>query len=519
MTRLVAVTTLVGLCLPSLFAQTLSLKARRPESKHSRLAAAEEGDRSRDPGRVYRIVQFPHEPAAAEWTAVHNSGARVLQYVPSRALLVAAPADWNAAAAGAIHSEQLAPSDKWSPALETLPDNRIAAPMATAPESFLIEFFPDVTLADQRSIVTIENLLIRDRPDLQANHLLVEGTREQAAALTRWREVAYVFPASEDLLRGRAVEPCIGAMVAGTGIGQYVERVGEGWDGSGANAVQLKFTLGAIPAKLNTDQAIAEIHRALKEWSRVARIDFLAAAGAGGSRQIDIFFADGAHGDPFAFDGQGKVLAHTFFPAGPNAEPIAGDMHLDEAERWQIGADTDLYSVVLHELGHALGLAHSDQPGAVMYAYYRKHDALTQEDIDAIRSMYAARQEGEPAAAPAPAPTPDPAPAPAPAPKPEPEAPKPANEGDKVKPAIAITAPAATSLASAATVQVRGTASDNVGVVKITWETNTGRTGVAQGTARWTADVPVITGINTIVVRAFDAAGNTSWRSVVVTRR
>jgi hypothetical protein len=88
-----------------------------------------------------------------------------------------------------------------------------------------------------------------------------------------------------------------------------------------------------------------------------------------------------------------------------------------------------------------------------------------------------------------------------------------------VKPAVAITSPAATSLVGNSTVQVRGTASDNVGVVKITWETNSGRSGVADGTARWTADVPVITGINTIVVRAFDAAGNTSWRSVVVTRR
>jgi hypothetical protein len=38
------------------------------------------------------------------------------------------------------------------------------------------------------------------------------------------------------------------------------------------------------------------------------------------------------------------VLAHTFYPAPPNPESIAGDMHFDDDETWRIGVNTDLFS-------------------------------------------------------------------------------------------------------------------------------------------------------------------------------
>ncbi len=64
-----------------------------------------------------------------------------------------------------------------------------------------------------------------------------------------------------------------------------------------------------------------------------------------------------------------------------------------------------------------------------------------------------------------------------------------------------------------------GTASDNVGVVKVTWTDSIGNTGNATGTTAWqTAGVPMRVGTNTITIRAYDAAGNNGWRSVTVTR-
>ncbi len=44
-----------------------------------------------------------------------------------------------------------------------------------------------------------------------------------------------------------------------------------------------------------------------------------------------------SHGDAYPFDGPGAVLAHTFYPAAPNPEPMAGDMHLDDDEGWRVG--------------------------------------------------------------------------------------------------------------------------------------------------------------------------------------
>lgn len=88
-------------------------------------------------------------------------------------------------------------------------------------------------------------------------------------------------------------------------------------------------------------------------------------------------------------------------------------------------------------------------------------------------------------------------------------------------PTLTILSPASTSLLTyAATLSLRGTASDNVGVVEVTWSESTGASGRAQGTTYWnTPDLPLREGTNTLTMRARDAAGNVGWRTVMVTRK
>ncbi len=51
----------------------------------------------------------------------------------------------------------------------------------------------------------------------------------------------------------------------------------------------------------------------------------------------------------------------------------------------------DLYQVAAHEFGHSLGLGHSDDPNALMYAFYRGYIPnfqLPQDDINGIQYLY-----------------------------------------------------------------------------------------------------------------------------------
>ena len=83
----------------------------------------------------------------------------------------------------------------------------------------------------------------------------------------------------------------------------------------------------------------------------------------------------------------GGTLAHAFFPV------YGGDVHFDDDEDWTVDTarGTSLLMTASHELGHSLGLSHSDVRSALMAPFYRGYEeniSLDPDDIAGIQALY-----------------------------------------------------------------------------------------------------------------------------------
>lgn len=271
-----------------------------------------------------------------------------------------------------------------------------AATSLSATSQFLVVLFtPETSDQEIDSKLATGGFRVLERPDLVARQRLVEVTLAQALELSDWPEVLYIFPASEELIAGVPLLGCPGSTEEESEIGEYVAAVGRGWPVIGRE-LTLTYSFSQLSRRVPESDVRELVARVLAEWAQHAAIRFTQTGNPQATRNLNFMFGASGHGDTHPFDGPGRVLGHSFYPAGVNAEPIAGDVHLDDDESWQTRMNPDLYSILLHEVGHALGLGHADRPGAVMYPYYsRLAKGLQQDDIDALKRLYPART-GEP---------------------------------------------------------------------------------------------------------------------------
>lgn len=132
------------------------------------------------------------------------------------------------------------------------------------------------------------------------------------------------------------------------------------------------------------------VRRAFEIWAAETPLTFTEVADRA-SADIEIGWASGAHDGLEPFDGPGNVLAHATFP-NPFA-PRRVLLRFDEDERWvdSPAQNVDLLTVAIHEIGHTLGLGHSRDQLAVMYAAYSgPRRALAADDIAGIQELYGA---------------------------------------------------------------------------------------------------------------------------------
>ncbi|XP_050396044.1 matrix metallopeptidase-21 [Patella vulgata] len=135
----------------------------------------------------------------------------------------------------------------------------------------------------------------------------------------------------------------------------------------------------------------ATIDLAFRMWSEVTPLKFMEDI-EGDIRDVDIevAFGRGAHGNcQQDFDGNGGEVAHSW---------VGGNMHFDDDENYKSirtyrHDGIYLLRIAVHEIGHVLGLSHTNKSFSIMYAIYNKLNSkpsfeLNPLDRKAVQAIY-----------------------------------------------------------------------------------------------------------------------------------
>ena len=148
-------------------------------------------------------------------------------------------------------------------------------------------------------------------------------------------------------------------------------------------ASKYSLTYGFLPG--TPTRVMSPVAQAFQTWAANTHFKFSRVQDYTRA-DIKIGFQSRDHGDGYPFDGAGGVLAHAF-------SPTDGRFHYDADEQWSVGAvpgQFDLQTVALHEIGHLLGLEHSNVQSAIMWPSISPGGTkgLDRDDINGIRALY-----------------------------------------------------------------------------------------------------------------------------------
>ncbi|KAM6924026.1 matrix metalloproteinase-17b [Xenentodon cancila] len=163
----------------------------------------------------------------------------------------------------------------------------------------------------------------------------------------------------------------------------------------------INWRLHSYPSSshLSREMVRSLVFYALRVWGEPTPLEFH-EVGSPEAADLQVDFLHGYHGDGYPFDGAGGAVGHAFFPSDPAR---AGGVHLDAEEQWAFrqpaSEGTDLFTVLVHEFGHALGLTHSSSRHSVMRPYYQGpagdplHYQLGHQDLEHITKLYGKRTQ------------------------------------------------------------------------------------------------------------------------------
>ena len=143
------------------------------------------------------------------------------------------------------------------------------------------------------------------------------------------------------------------------------------------------------------DDVLRELTDAFSKWSSKSKLNFQRVRENDPNIDIKIGFYVGKHIDEYPFDGPGGTLAHAFYPGS------GGEVHFDDEEEFYTHrasiaeSKTSFLVTATHELGHALGLHHSNDPDSLMGHSYRSFPEsfdLPDDDTRAIQALYGRRE-------------------------------------------------------------------------------------------------------------------------------
>jgi hypothetical protein len=158
------------------------------------------------------------------------------------------------------------------------------------------------------------------------------------------------------------------------------------------NHTDMTYRIDSFCDGLTQDEVKQSIKNALLQFMGVTPLTFTLVDANADTPDISFSFQSGDHGDghPFHNDNNDlpNTLAHAWGPPPNTYSNTVTVVHFDKDDAWTVDL---LTQTALHEIGHALGLDHSNVRKASMYAELSKRSILYADDIAGIQAKYGCR--------------------------------------------------------------------------------------------------------------------------------